>query len=86
MHCACARWQFETVFNVCLGFTPYIDNYMHMGGFFAGFFLGLGLFTRDKSGVITKRQHDISAASLTIVGSIFVLALTSISTSDIREW
>ena len=71
---------------MCLGFTPYIDNYMHMGGFFAGFFLGLGLFTRDKSGVITKRQHDISAASLTIVGSIFVLALTSISTSDIREW
>lgn len=40
----------------------------------------------DKSGVITKRQHDISAISLMIVGSIFVLAWTSMSTSDIRDW
>ena len=41
--------QFETVFNICLGFSPFIDNWMHLGGFFAGFFLGLGLFTRART-------------------------------------
>ena len=30
-----------TAVNVCIGLTPYVDNFMHMGGFVAGLLVGL---------------------------------------------
>ena len=53
----------ETLFNLCLGFMPWIDNFMHIGGAFAGLLLGLALFVRPKAArgqVITDAQRAVS--------------------------
>lgn len=36
----------STLFNLAVGLTPFVDNFMHCGGFVAGTLIGLALFTR----------------------------------------
>ena len=33
-----------TLLNVSVGFTPWVDNFMHLGGMVAGLFVGLAAF------------------------------------------
>ena len=35
-----------TVLNVAVGFTPYVDNFMHLGGLVAGLVVGLSVFAQ----------------------------------------
>merc|ERR1719478_177480 len=35
-----------TALNVCIGLTPWVDNFMHMGGFVAGLVVGCVLFSK----------------------------------------
>ena len=35
-----------TALNVCIGLTPWVDNFMHMGGFVAGLVVGRVLFSK----------------------------------------
>lgn len=34
-----------TVLNLCFGLTPFVDNFMHVGGFVAGLIIGLTSFS-----------------------------------------
>lgn len=65
-----------TVINVSFGFTPYVDNFMHLGGMLAGLVIGLAVFAqkthRDASS--GRRVHTwgqelvVLLATLTLIG------------------
>ena len=65
-----------TVVNVALGLTPFIDNFMHMGGLVAGFILGLVLFTRKHQNERTGNdEYNRCQLLLVFVGIILFLTV-----------
>ena len=71
-----------TVLNLLFGFTPWVDNFMHLGGMVAGLVIGLALFARKRTdartGVrgrtATQETCTLVAVALTFVLVIFAIA------------
>jgi len=55
---------FITIVNLLIGLTPWVDNFMHMGGFVAGLLIGLMLFSKKH---INRRLGRLSFTRLQIV-------------------
>ena len=76
--------SFATLLNVAIGFTPWVDNFMHLGGVLAGLLVGSATFAqakRDRAAGIkshTRSQECVSRGDLAVqafLALVFVLAL-----------
>jgi len=80
-----------TVINVLIGLTPYVDNFMHMGGMVAGLLMGLVLFSQkheDESGRRRYSPIQISIALLSLVGvaGLAVLAVIAGTSKEVQDY
>ncbi|CAI5469881.1 unnamed protein product [Closterium sp. Yama58-4] len=57
------------VINLAIGLMPYIDNFAHIGGCIAGFFLGFALLLKPQHGFIDLRDSSGVAAATAIAVS-----------------
>jgi len=68
----------STILNVVLGFMPFLDNFCHLGGMFAGFSLGLVLLV-NKDNRVQRSFQQICCTQcglvLSIVSTLIFLAL-----------
>ena len=52
-----------TALNVCIGLTPWVDNFMHMAGFVAGLVVGCVLFEEAREAAASGGRRTCRAAS-----------------------
>jgi hypothetical protein len=76
--------------NSLLGFTPYVDNYAHMGGLVYGFLISctmMGLLPLSFLGVSSSLRHRVRIyalrlSSAILSGSLILLSIVLLSRSD----
>ena len=60
----------STLINVLVGLTPFVDNFMHMGGLVAGLVIGLMLFSKkhpDAEGILRYRESQRNLIFLAVM-------------------
>mmetsp|Transcript_18540 Transcript_18540/g.30997 ORF Transcript_18540/g.30997 Transcript_18540/m.30997 type:complete len:411 (+) Transcript_18540:199-1431(+) len=80
-----------TVINMCIGLTPLVDNFMHVGGFVAGMVVGLTLFSKKHVDVSGRRTYTCMQREIVFFSSILVLLLVLVSVAaalskDVQEF
>ena len=76
-----------TIINVLIGLTPYVDNFMHMGGLIAGLLMGMVLFSQKHEDATGRRRYTkmqiaiAAAAGVTVVALAIMAVVTGTSRS-----
>ena len=73
---------FDIAINSIIGFTPYVDNFAHLGGLIYGFLIGLTVLERLPLSFFGKGSgicHKIRICSLRFLGILCACALVIIS-------
>ena len=80
-----------TICNVAVGFTPYVDNFMHLGGLVAGLVFGAAVFARktDRDPRTGRRVRTSGQEIVTLLATmlLFVLAVGAVGgvlSSDLK--
>ena len=61
---------FLTVFNILFGLTPFVDNFMHLGGLVSGLIVGLVFFSkRHMDPRSQKRKYTCAQIAIIVIGS-----------------
>jgi len=66
---------FATLLNVAIGFTPLVDNFMHLGGMVAGLFVGIASFAQTKRSKRTGQHKRTKAQEGLVITSVLVLVV-----------
>lgn len=83
--------SFATVLNLAIGFTPLVDNFMHLGGMVAGVFVGMASFAQSKRSKETGRHTRTKAQEALVIVSVLVLllfvifAIAALSSKDVQK-
>ena len=66
-----------TILNVAIGFTPFVDNFMHMGGMVAGLVIGLASFAQKahRDPATGRRVHTCLQEAVVLVAVALLLLL-----------
>jgi len=64
-----------TLLNLCIGFTPYVDNFMHVGGFVSGIIIGCTLFSKKHTSESGRRRRTCLQREIVFVSALLLLAL-----------
>ena len=80
-----------TLFNVAIGFTPFVDNFMHLGGLLAGVVIGMALFAqkterdpRTGRRVRTWGQELVVLVATLLILAMGVAAVASVASEDLQ--
>ena len=81
----------STLINVCIGLTPFIDNFMHMGGLVAGLVIGGMLFSKkhpDAHGVLRYResQRKLVFLSAVLFAVLCILTVAFAASPDTQQF
>merc|ERR1711935_1244699 len=76
--------------NVCIGLTPFVDNFMHMGGLVAGLVIGGMLFSKkypDADGVLRYResQRNLIFLSALLFAVLCILTVALAASPDTQQ-
>ena len=79
-----------TALNVCIGLTPWVDNFMHMGGFVAGLVVGCVLFSKKHETSGGERRKTCLQGGVVCLGvlALVVLALgtfAAVTSTELQE-
>jgi len=80
-----------TVLNVMVGLTPWVDNFMHLGGLIAGIVVGVSLFAKKKYDERrgerrrTLLQEICALLAALLLVALAVAATCAISSADVRD-
>ncbi|KAL3922800.1 MAG: hypothetical protein SGPRY_004434 [Prymnesium sp.] len=79
----CARGKFRdsgaiclfivTFINVIIGLTPFVDNFMHLGGLFAGLLIGMLLFSRRAVDAQGRKRYTCMQKALSVFSMITIV-------------
>lgn len=70
-----------TCLNLLIGFSPWVDNFVHLGGFVSGFVSALALFAPEQQGLL---HVSIRLFAATSVLAFFVVAQSAAHSSLMR--
>lgn len=82
---------FATIFNVAIGFTPWVDNFMHLGGMLAGILVGIASFAQAKrhreTGIKahTRSQVLVMRSAVSLQLAIAVILVAALFSPDLRR-
>jgi len=62
-----------TALNLCIGLTPFVDNFMHLGGFIAGLIIGMLFFSKKHVDSRGRRVYTCMQRELVFCASILFL-------------
>ena len=68
-----------TVINMAIGLTPWVDNFMHIGGFVAGLLIGMSLFAKRGPGAAGERKYTHTQRVIVVVSAILLAALIALA-------
>jgi len=68
-----------TVINMAIGLTPWVDNFMHIGGFVAGLLIGMSLFAKRGPGTAGERKYTHTQRVIVVVSAILLAALIALA-------
>ena len=67
---------FATLLNVCVGLTPWVDNFMHLGGLVAGVVVGVSLFAKKSYDERTgERRRTLSQETCALLAALLLIVL-----------
>merc|ERR1712139_367597 len=82
-----------TAFNVLVGFTPWVDNFMHMGGLVAGLMIGVSVFAQKATRDVEtgRRVHTCGQETIVLVAVFVLVALMGAAvgvmlSSDLKDF
>ena len=64
-----------TIINVLIGLTPYVDNFMHLGGMIAGLLMGMVLFSQKHEDSSGQRRYTKMQIAIALAAGVAVVAL-----------
>ena len=79
-----------TLLNVAIGFTPWVDNFMHLGGMLAGLLVGSATFAQAKRDratgvkVHTRTQQCVTRGAIALQAFLALLFLAALLWADLR--
>jgi len=74
-----------TVLNVLIGLTPWVDNFMHMGGLVAGLLMGLSLFGTRQDVRTGRRSRTAYQEAIVLVSVVVVLCLAGVTVAVVAS-
>jgi len=83
---------FATVLNVMVGLTPWVDNFMHMGGLIAGVVVGIALFAKTAYDERTgEERRTLSQETCALLAALLLIALAiaaaaAVSSTAVRDY
>ena len=69
-----------TAVNIAIGLTPYVDNFMHVGGMIGGLLMGLVLFSQRAEDATGRHRPDHAHGPLPMAaahGALFICVTSS---------
>jgi hypothetical protein len=79
----------DVTLGLCVGLTPYVDNFAHLGGFFFGICVGLSLFWRLGSsgffGQETLVRHYCHYA-YAVIGAVLATCIFTLMRNGVLDW
>lgn len=79
-----------TALNIVVGLTPWVDNFMHLGGLTSGLMIGLALFGKKAADARTgERRYSLVQESVALLAALLLIGVTigtavAVSSSDVR--
>lgn len=68
-----------TVLNICIGLTPYVDNFMHVGGMVAGLLMGMVLFSQKFEDASGRKRYTKTQIGMALFAGVFVVGLATLA-------
>jgi membrane associated rhomboid family serine protease len=81
----------STVLNISIGLTPWVDNFMHLGGLVAGIVVGVSLMARKSYDRHTgERRHTASQETCALLATLLLVLLAlgaacAVSSAELRD-
>lgn len=68
-----------TALNLAIGLTPWVDNFMHLGGFVAGLLAGMSLFAKRGPGAAGERKYTQTQRVIVAISAVLLSALVALA-------
>lgn len=74
-----------TALNVVIGLTPWVDNFMHLGGMIAGLLIGLTLFAKEHDTRTGRQSRTKNQEAIVLISVVIVLSLAGVAAAVIAS-